>query len=582
MTTPKGKYGPESESGYADPGSQSDKKPRYPLERGGKLNEARIRAAWNYINKPKNAAKYSPGAARRIKSKIVAAWKQKIDKRGPPSVANMSEQQENFSMKKVKDFVIFRAGDYPQGEFTEQDLNDIVAGYDPTKLHEAPLTIGHMEDYKDSRIPAYGWIEGLKRVGMDLVATGSEMAEDAIQWIRDGYYKKLSATFYERTNPSNPTPGKYHLHHVALLGGQPPQVKGMPALGFCEFKELAGATAQFAEVEFAEATPEEIDAVTEGAEADTLASIEECMQSFVDDVKAIIADENVDDCEQAGQIRNCYWNMQSEMDGIISQHSTFMNKKDGMLDRLASAVQQLAEKFGAKFKGNEVKAQFTELFKKSQGITTTKQKESDMDAQKEKEFLDRIAAVEAAAAAQVLSFKEELKKVNEAKTALEASQKANADAIADDRKALANEKLQTRVSSFVEKKVAEGYSRKKLEEMKVPDMLMTLARNSSEVSFVDGSKKAIETVFEEFLSSIPKATFAEVVTEKDKPPTMKIPSSLVRSGHPIDGRGLLTVAFAEKYVNAHPDQYKGLDHQQAKRECLIAIGNGLIQVEEVS
>jgi phage head maturation protease len=64
---------------YADPGYQEDGKKRYPID-----NEKHIRAAWNYIHKPKNAGKYSSEQVARIKSKIVSAWKDKIDPKGPP------------------------------------------------------------------------------------------------------------------------------------------------------------------------------------------------------------------------------------------------------------------------------------------------------------------------------------------------------------------------------------------------------------------------------------------------------------------------------------------------------------------
>ena len=53
---------------YADPGYQSDKKKRYPLD-----TETHIRAAWSYINMPKNAAKYTSSQLSSIKSKIRGA-----------------------------------------------------------------------------------------------------------------------------------------------------------------------------------------------------------------------------------------------------------------------------------------------------------------------------------------------------------------------------------------------------------------------------------------------------------------------------------------------------------------------------
>jgi hypothetical protein len=55
---------------YADPGYQADGKARYPLD-----TEAHCRAAWSYINMPKNAAKYSSEQLARIKAKIKAAGK---------------------------------------------------------------------------------------------------------------------------------------------------------------------------------------------------------------------------------------------------------------------------------------------------------------------------------------------------------------------------------------------------------------------------------------------------------------------------------------------------------------------------
>lgn len=55
---------------YADPGYQSDKQKRYPLDSAG-----HVRAAWSYINMPKNAAQYSPAQVGSIKSAIKAAAK---------------------------------------------------------------------------------------------------------------------------------------------------------------------------------------------------------------------------------------------------------------------------------------------------------------------------------------------------------------------------------------------------------------------------------------------------------------------------------------------------------------------------
>ncbi len=74
----KDKYGSVK---FADPTNK-----KYPID-----TPAHIRAAWNYIHMPKNAAKYSAEDVKAIKAKIVAAWKDKIDKAGPPEAEKFAE-----------------------------------------------------------------------------------------------------------------------------------------------------------------------------------------------------------------------------------------------------------------------------------------------------------------------------------------------------------------------------------------------------------------------------------------------------------------------------------------------------------
>ena len=66
---PPGDYG---DIEYADPGYQADGKRRYPID-----TEEHIRAAWNYINHPKNARRYSTENLKRVKDRIIVAWKKR-------------------------------------------------------------------------------------------------------------------------------------------------------------------------------------------------------------------------------------------------------------------------------------------------------------------------------------------------------------------------------------------------------------------------------------------------------------------------------------------------------------------------
>ena len=76
----------EGTSQYGDVSFADEKNKKYPID-----TAEHIRAAWNYINQARNAGKYSAEEVATIKHKIVAAWKDKIDKGGPPGAEKMTE-----------------------------------------------------------------------------------------------------------------------------------------------------------------------------------------------------------------------------------------------------------------------------------------------------------------------------------------------------------------------------------------------------------------------------------------------------------------------------------------------------------
>jgi HK97 family phage prohead protease/HK97 family phage major capsid protein len=92
---------PYGDVAYADPGYQSDGKPRYPID-----TEEHIRAAWSYINKPENQKPYTAAQVSRIKGRIVAAWKAKIDPKGPPG-AEEGKELSLFSPDDDEDYESF-------------------------------------------------------------------------------------------------------------------------------------------------------------------------------------------------------------------------------------------------------------------------------------------------------------------------------------------------------------------------------------------------------------------------------------------------------------------------------------------
>lgn len=127
--------------------------------------------------------------------------------------------------------------------FTPEMLAQMVASYNPAQ-HEAPLTIGHPKD----NLPAYGWVKALYindagNLAIDPAQTDPTFAD----MVSKGRFKKRSASFYPPDHPSNPTPGKWHLRHVAFLGAQPPAVKGL--------KQFSDGTDAAGWVSFSETTP---------------------------------------------------------------------------------------------------------------------------------------------------------------------------------------------------------------------------------------------------------------------------------------------------------------------------------------
>ena len=111
---------------------------------------------------------------------------------------------------------IFRAGEHtPKSGVTEywsiDDLDEIIKNYDPKKS-EAPLVIGHPK----SNEPAYGWVEGLKRVGEVLLAKFKQVDPCFAKMVRNGRYKKRSVSLRGNT-----------LNHVGFLGAVHPAVEGL-------------------------------------------------------------------------------------------------------------------------------------------------------------------------------------------------------------------------------------------------------------------------------------------------------------------------------------------------------------------
>jgi hypothetical protein len=118
-----------------------------------------------------------------------------------------------------KFFKIFRAGNYPQGNISEADVQEMASTYDPS-LHEAPLTVNH-----DDKSPSYATVDAVKAVGKELYASFKDVLAEAIDINKKFRKPSIEIAEYD---------GRKYLRAVSLTNF--PQVKGLDTIAFSEKK----------------------------------------------------------------------------------------------------------------------------------------------------------------------------------------------------------------------------------------------------------------------------------------------------------------------------------------------------------
>lgn len=145
----------------------------------------------------------------------------------------------------MKFYEVFKAGKYPQGDFTEKEIEQIASNYDP-KFCEAPITIDHQQSG-----PAYGWVDKVIADGNKLKVSFKEVPEAFEKEVNEGKYKKVSVELYRNLEGK----GAY-LKAVSFLGAAIPQVKGLEPI---KFMEADADTYEFDEQNSETFTQEDID-----------------------------------------------------------------------------------------------------------------------------------------------------------------------------------------------------------------------------------------------------------------------------------------------------------------------------------
>lgn len=132
---------------------------------------------------------------------------------------------------------IFKAGKRTDANgvetnITVSDLQQTAQSYDPNHF-EAPIVIGHPQ----MNNPAYGWVKALQLDGDTLKAEVQQVEPQFAEMVREGRFKKISASFYLPNDPNNPKQGVLSLRHIGFLGAMPPAVKGLKTPIFNETEQ---------------------------------------------------------------------------------------------------------------------------------------------------------------------------------------------------------------------------------------------------------------------------------------------------------------------------------------------------------
>jgi hypothetical protein len=475
---------------YADPGYQEDKKKRYPLD-----TEAHVRASASYFGMAKNRSKYSSEEKKKIDAAIAAAEKK----------FGIGKEMANVQ---AKDFVIFTAGTHNGETFTEADLDVMAKSF--SAENPPHVFLGHSSDYKGkTMIPSWGTVKGgLKRIGRELIAVGTEFHEQMAEWIKEGFFDQRSIEL---------TPDNKRVIAIGMLGKTPPAVAGLPIMQEV-LKEGALAFSDFSNskvLEFAEAGAIDWEEIEDKAIEETLAEIElefeECVKLLTEELVQE-EDDKDDNPEELSEMRsNCFNAIYACYDSVTNKvrvHFDFQDKVNDMEEKDEDMLSEMAEKIKS-----------LSVYYLSKGTKFfNKRKEPTVDQKKEQEYQTKIAELEK----QNKEFAEKTAKEAEAKT------KAEADA-----KVLV---LTTEVKTFCETAVKENRMTPAMRQTDEKIML-DLAKVSTE------ALKSFQEKYTNPVVPLGTVTAIDVQSNGDSRPQI--------------------IKNAEKYAKEHPKEFAGLAPDQA-------------------
>jgi hypothetical protein len=434
-------------------------------------------------------------------------------------------------MKLQRIVEVFKAGVYPQGSFGAKELQELAESYD-ANVHEAPLTVGHTSDYKDSKVPAFGWVKKVFTVG-GVVKVVAEFTEELAHLIKTGHYKKVSVGLYKPDDPTNPTPGKWHLHHVAFLGAAPPAVKGLESIAFTE-----------ALVEM-----EEVEAVTsEMNTADTFESIQQSFATCLSEIEDALKNPDIDEIKCRDRINTSLSTAYADIAATTALHFAFLEKSESIMEKMKNKAAEMVERL----------------------LNHNTTKESDtMDEKALKAAQDALAEQQASLDRDKAQFAEQKRQEAEAKATAEAAAKKQH-----------NEQV---LAAFREDCVKANLPVNKMEEQGVFRLAAQML-DAGQVEFSETDKRPAFEVFRSLTT-----LFAPVATEPSKEAEFSTGAVEMADaakalglspGTFIPVEGMKRVQFAQSYLKAHAKDIAGDTDAEKLAVVLTKVNLGEIALDE--
>lgn len=123
---------------------------------------------------------------------------------------------------------IFAVGTWNDSTFTEQDLDELVEGFEAEALAgRVPVKLGHTAPDTD---PARGWLTRVWREGDKLLARIEQVPDDVIAGIKSGAWRYVSVELLRNFTSAAGQTYRWLLDGLALLGSARPAVEGLAPL----------------------------------------------------------------------------------------------------------------------------------------------------------------------------------------------------------------------------------------------------------------------------------------------------------------------------------------------------------------